>query len=226
MNGLATVLSGLIQFITGVFSGNWAQAWEGIKSVFSGAWDALTSIVKGVINGIIGIINGAIAGLNSIKIPDWVPVVGGKGVNIPQLPTFARGTARTPSTFIAGEKGPELITNAPGMTVYTAERTQKILESSNRAAAAVKSAPAAMQVGGGGGNAAAEVRTAPEVTRNPGRGGGTQNITVNNSPTIIVQGDKPDDLDQKLEENNQKLIREFREIQRQEAEDERRMVYE
>ena len=226
VNGLATVLSGLIQFITGVFSGNWGQAWEGIKSVFSGAWDALTSIVKGVINGIIGIINGAIAGLNSIKIPDWVPVVGGKGVNIPQLPTFARGTARTPSTFIAGEKGPELITNAPGMTVYTAERTQKILETSNRAAAAVKAAPAAVQVGGYGGNPVAEVKTAPEVTRNPGRGGGTQNITVNNSPTIVVNGDKPDDLEQKLEANNQKLIREIREMQRQDAEDERRAVYE
>lgn len=226
VNGLATVLSGLIQFITGVFSGNWGQAWEGIKSVFSGAWDALTSIVKGVINNIIGIINGAIAGLNSIKIPDWVPVVGGKGVNIPQLPTFARGTARTPSTFIAGEKGPELITNAPGMTVYTAERTQKILETSNRAAAAVKAAPAAVQVGGYGGNHVAEVKTAPEVTRNPGRGGGTQNITVNNSPTIVVNGDKPDDLEQKLEANNQKLIREIREMQRQDAEDERRAVYE
>ena len=226
VNGLATVLSGLIQFITGVFSGNWGQAWEGIKSVFSGAWDALTSIVKGVINNIIGIINGAIAGINSIKIPDWVPVVGGKGVNIPQLPTFARGTARTPSTFIAGEKGPELITNAPGMTVYTAERTQKILETSNRAAAAVQAAPAAVQVGGYGGNPVAEVKTAPEVTRNPGRGGGTQNLTVNNSPTIIVQGDKPDDLEQKLEANNQKLIREIREMQRQDAEDERRVVYE
>ena len=226
VNGLATVLSGLIQFITGVFSGNWGQAWEGIKSVFSGAWDALTSIVKGVINNIIGIINGAIAGLNSIKIPDWVPVVGGKGVNIPTIPTFARGTTRTPGTFIAGEKGPELITNAPGMTVYTAERTQKILETSNRAAAAVQAAPAAVQVGGYGGNPVAEVKTAPEVTRNPGRGGGTQNLTVNNSPTIIVQGDKPDDLDQKLEANNQKLIREIREMQRQDAEDERRAVYE
>ena len=226
VNGLATVLSGLIQFITGVFSGNWGQAWEGIKSVFSGAWDALTSIVKGVINNIIGIINGAIAGLNSIKIPDWVPVVGGKGVNIPQLPTFARGTTNTPSTFIAGEKGPELVTNAPGMTVYTAERTQKILETSNRAAAAVKAAPAAVQVGGYGGNPVAEVKTAPEVTRNPGRGGGTQNITVNNSPTIVVNGDKPDDLEQKLEANNQKLIREIREMQRQDAEDERRAVYE
>ena len=226
VSGLASVLSGLIQFITGVFSGNWAQAWEGIKNVFSGVWDSLTSIAKGVINGIIGVINGAISGLNKIKIPDWVPVVGGKGVNIPTIPTFARGTTRTPGTFIAGEKGPELITNAPGMTVYTAERTQKILETSNRAAAAVKSAPAAMQVGGGGGNAAAEVRTAPEVTRNPGRGGGTQNITVNNSPTIVVNGDKPDDLEQKLEANNQKLIREIREMQRQDEEDERRAVYE
>ncbi len=226
VNGLASVLSGLIQFITGVFSGNWAQAWEGIKNVFSGVWDSLTSIAKGVINGIIGVINGAISGLNKIKIPDWVPVVGGKGVNIPTIPTFARGTTRTPGTFIAGEKGPELITNAPGMTVYTAERTQKILETSNRAAAAAKAAPAATQVGSYGGNPVAEVKTAPEVTRNPGRGGGTQNLTVNNSPTIIVQGDKPDDLDQKLEANNQKLIREIREMQRQEVEDERRAVYE
>lgn len=226
VSGLASVLSGLIQFITGVFSGNWAQAWEGIKSVFSGVWEALTGIAKGVINGIINVINGAISGLNSIKIPDWVPVVGGKGVNIPTIPTFARGTARTPSTFIAGEKGPELITNAPGMTVYTAERTQKILETSNRAAAAVKAAPAAVQVGGYGGNPVAEVKTAPEVTRNPSSGGGTQNITVNNSPTIVVNGDKPDDLEQKLEANNQKLIREIREMQRQDAEDERRVVYE
>lgn len=170
-------------------------------------------------------INGAISGLNSIKIPDWMPVVGGKGVNIPTIPTFAGGTSNTPGTFIAGEKGPELITNAPGMTVYTAERTRQILENGNRAAAAVKAAPAATQVNSYEGNHAAEVRTAPEVTRNPS-GGGTQNLTINNSPTIIVQGDKPDDLEQKLEENNQKLLQQVREMQRQDAEDERRAVYE
>ena len=136
----------------------------------------------------------------------------------------AGGTSSTPSTFIAGEKGPELITNAPGMTVYTAERTRQILENSNRAAAAVKSAPAVTQVNAG--NPAAEVRTAPEVTRNPSGGGGTQNLTITNSPTIVVQGDKPDDLDRKLEENNRKLIQDIREMQRQDAEDERRTVYE
>ena len=51
-------------------------------------------------------------------------------------------------------------------------------------------------------------------------------MTINNSPTIIVQGDKPDDLEQKLEANNQKLIQQVREMQRQDAEDERRAVYE
>lgn len=297
VNGLATVLSGLIQFITGVFSGNWAQAWEGIKSVFSGVWESLNGIAKGVVNGIIGVINGAISGLNSIKIPDWVPVIGGKGVNIPTIPTFAGGTTRTPSTFIAGEKGPELITNAPGMTVYTAERTRQILENSNqaasvannygkdtttatapevphtpgrakkalensnRAAAAVnryggraaagttlevpytagkakkiletgnraasvaKAATEITNISNYGGKLETEVKAPPEVTRNPS-GGGTQNLTINNSPTIIVQGDKPDDLERKLEENNQKLIQQVREMQRQDAEDERRTVYE
>lgn len=226
VNGLASVLSGLIQFITGVFSGNWAQAWEGIKNVFSGVWESLTSIAKGVVNSIINVINGAISGLNSIKIPDWVPVVGGKGVNIPKIPTFAGGTSNTPNTFIAGEKGPELITNAPGMTVYNADRTRKILETSNRAASAVREAPAATRESVYGGNPVTEIKAPPEVTRNPSSGGGTQNLTVNNSPTIIVQGDKPDDLDQKLEENNRKLIQEIREMQRQDAEDERRTVYE
>lgn len=225
VNGLASVLSGLIQFITGVFSGNWAQAWEGIKSVFSGIWESLTGIAKGVVNGIINVINGAISGLNSIKIPDWVPVVGGKGINIPKIPTFAGGTGRTPRTFIAGEKGPELITNAPGMTVYTAGQTQKILETSNRAASAVNAARTVTNISNYGGNPIPEPKKPPEVTRNPS-GGSTQNLTINNSPTIIVQGDKPGDLEQKLEENNQKLIRDFQEIQRQQAEAERRSDYE
>lgn len=225
VNGLASVLSGLIQFITGVFSGNWAQAWEGIKSVFSGVWESLTGIAKGVVNGIINVINGAISGLNSIKIPDWVPVVGGKGINIPKIPTFAGGTGRTPRTFIAGEKGPELITNAPGMTVYTAGQTQKILETSNHAASAVNAARTVTNISNYGGSPIPEPKKPPEVTRNPS-GGSTQNLTINNSPTIIVQGDKPGDLDQKLEENNQKLIRDFQEIQRQQAEAERRSDYE
>lgn len=238
IQAVTQIFSGLIQFITGVFSGNWSQAWNGIKTIFQGAWDGLTSIVKGVINGIIGIINGAISALNSIKIPDWVPGVGGKGINIPTLPTFAKGTRSTPDTFIAGEEGPELITNAPGRVVYTAAQTQQIMERSQQAAASVAAMPETQKVTM---NTAAQVpqvqkfysetpetvetNKAPEVIQTAGSGGG-YNVTVNNNPTIVVNGDTPGDLEEKLEQNNQKLLREFEEITRQKNEDERRSEYE
>ena len=134
IQAVTQVLSGLIQFIQGVFTGNWSMAWEGIKTVFQGIWDGITAIAKGAVNGIIGIINGVISALNSIKLPDWVPGVGGKNLNIPTIPAFAGGTKRTPDTFIAGENGPELITNAPGRTVYTAEQTREILRVQNAVA--------------------------------------------------------------------------------------------
>ena len=37
---------GLIQFITGIFSGDWSSAWQGICDVFAGYWDYLKAIVK------------------------------------------------------------------------------------------------------------------------------------------------------------------------------------
>lgn len=59
--------------------------WGGIKSVFSSATSALVGIVKTPINWIIDAINVFIRGLNKIKVPDWVPGVGGKGINIKEI---------------------------------------------------------------------------------------------------------------------------------------------
>ena len=70
-----------------------------------------------------------------------------------------------------------------------------------------------------------EANKAPEVVQTAGSGGG-YNVTVNNNPTIVVNGDTPGDLEEKLEQNNQKLLREFEEITRQKNEDERRSEYE
>jgi hypothetical protein len=70
-----------------------------------------------------------------------------------------------------------------------------------------------------------ETNKAPEVVQTAGSGGG-YNVTVNNNPTIVVNGDTPGDLEEKLEQNNQKLLREFEEITRQKNEDERRSEYE
>lgn len=85
------IFKGIIDFITGVFSGNWKKAWQGIKDIFSNIISGLGNIIKAPINFIISTINGFIRGLNKVKIPDWVPGVGGKGINIPQIPQLAKG---------------------------------------------------------------------------------------------------------------------------------------
>ena len=112
---LQGVFDGLIQFITGVFTGNWSSAWEGVKSIFSNAFSALVELCKIPINAVIGVINGAISGINSIlgsvtTIPEWVPVVGGQSfsMQLPTIPMLAKG-GFTDGVSIAGEAGTEAV---------------------------------------------------------------------------------------------------------------------
>lgn len=88
---IMNALSGLIDFITGVFSGNWEKAWRGITEMVSNIFGAVVEYVKIPVNVIIDLLNNAIKGINMIKIPDWVPNVGGKGINIPLIPKLAKG---------------------------------------------------------------------------------------------------------------------------------------
>lgn len=94
ITGVKTIFEGVITFITGVFSGNWRQAWEGVRSIFTGIFDTLGALFKAPINAVITLINKAIAGINglNITIPDWVPGLGGKtfGLNIPEIPMLAQ----------------------------------------------------------------------------------------------------------------------------------------
>lgn len=223
VQGVMQVFQGLITFITGVFTGNWRQAWDGIKSIFSGIWEAIKSVAKGAVNGIISIINGIIGGLNKLKIPDWVPGLGGKGINIPLIPMLAKGSRNTPDTFIAGEAGPELITNAPGRTVFTAAQTKDIMAAQGAASAAA----AAPTVGGAGVQTASAVNTAPTVAAGAGvtNNDRTNHVEIHNSPTIVVNGDQPGDLEAKLEENNQKLLKQVENLLDDKADKEERQRY-
>jgi hypothetical protein len=91
INMVKGVFSGIIQFIKGVFMGDWKSAWEGVKNIFSSIATGIGNIFKSPINFIIDLINNFIKGVNKIEIPDWVPAVGGKGINIPLIPKLARG---------------------------------------------------------------------------------------------------------------------------------------
>lgn len=104
------IFGGIIDFLVGVFTGNWSKAWSGIKDVFKNIIDGLVGIFKLPINLIIDSINSFIAGINKVKIPDWVPAVGGKGINIPKIPKLARGgVVDSPTIVEVGEAGKEAV---------------------------------------------------------------------------------------------------------------------
>nr|WP_317412138.1 phage tail tape measure protein [uncultured Solibaculum sp.] len=85
------IFQGIIDFVKNVFTGNWEGAWNAVKDIFGNVWEAIKNVFKAPINWIIDGINGFLGGINSIKIPDWVPIVGGKGFNIPLIPRLQKG---------------------------------------------------------------------------------------------------------------------------------------
>ena len=210
VNNVMQIFQGLIDFITGVFTGNWSQAWEGVKSIFSGIFGGLGEIFKAPFRVIVSAINTVIGGLNKLKVPDWVPGIGGKGINIPLIPAFAKGTDDTPDSFIAGEDGPELITNAPHRAVYTAAQTESIM-SAQKAAAKATEAP--------------EMATPAPEMKPTGGSGGSKTVVINQTNTITINGDKPDGLEETLKKNNEELLQQVDEKLNGE-DDERRTRYE
>ena len=123
VDGVITSFKGIIEFITGVFTGDWEKAWQGIQDFFRGIFEAFEGIVKAPINAVIDIINGLISGItaginaviravNSISfdLPGWL---GGGHVGFdlqeltaPQIPKLAQGgyvKANTPQLALIGD---------------------------------------------------------------------------------------------------------------------------
>lgn len=105
-NSVKDILKGIVDFVVGVFTGDWTKAWEGVKEIFKGIWNGIVSIIEAAINFIIDGINLLISALNTIhfEIPDWVPIIGGKsfGISIPlvsqvALPRLAEGAVIPPN---------------------------------------------------------------------------------------------------------------------------------
>lgn len=104
------ILKGIINFVTGVFTGNWKKAWQGVGDIFTAIFNGLKNAFKIPINWIIDGINSFISGINRIKIPSWVPVVGGKGFSIGKIPRLAQGGIIDRATLaVVGESGREAV---------------------------------------------------------------------------------------------------------------------
>jgi phage-related protein len=83
IHSFTDILTGLLKFLQGTFTGDWDKAWDGIKQLFSGAWLGIQTAFEPIINGIIEKINKAIElmskipllgkGLKDVKISELTP---------------------------------------------------------------------------------------------------------------------------------------------------------
>lgn len=119
IGGIIKTFGGLIDFITGVFSGDWNKAWQGICNFFSGIWNTIWGVIKGVINLIIDGINMLWTGIyNAVKgIVDAIGGVAGAigdlfgqdwhfsmPENPPLIPKLAKGgLAYAPTLAMVGD---------------------------------------------------------------------------------------------------------------------------
>ena len=82
-NGIKSAFSSVGDFFKNVFNG--------AKNIIENIWKSVTDIVKAPVNFLIRGLNKFIDTVNKIEIPDWVPGVGGKGINLPRIQELKRG---------------------------------------------------------------------------------------------------------------------------------------
>lgn len=125
------IKTNVIDKIAGFFSGLWdgiqtglSNMINGLKNIFSG----IGNVFKIPINGIIDLINKVLQSLNrTVKVPDWVPGLGGKGVNFPTIPRLARGGVIDQATMaIIGESGSEAVMPLENNTEWIDKLAAKI----------------------------------------------------------------------------------------------------
>lgn len=68
---VADTLSGIIDFLVGVFTGDWELAWQEIKEIADGAWSLIKDIVTGTWDAIKAVTKGALSIIKSIINVTW-----------------------------------------------------------------------------------------------------------------------------------------------------------
>lgn len=109
VDGMKQTFSGLIDFITGVFTGDWSKAWEGVKDIFKGIFNAVVSLLEDAMNFIVEGINRVLEGINDVV--EAVGDVVGMELSVPtmkriSLPRLAQGgfvKANTPQLAMIGD---------------------------------------------------------------------------------------------------------------------------
>lgn len=96
IESLTGIFNGLLDFIDGVFSGNWDKAWNGILEIFKNVLNLIPNAVEFIINGAIGMINGLFDGIN------WA--IEWAGLEIPHIPEVTLPRFRAGIDYVPSDK--------------------------------------------------------------------------------------------------------------------------
>lgn len=108
------VFQGIIDFIVGVFTGNWEQAWNGIKNTFTGIIDTIKSAWQGLKDLLAKPIKAVV---NFFKGGDAADAVGNNATGT----RYYKGGV----TWV-GEHGPEMVNLPSGSKILTNSESQKV----------------------------------------------------------------------------------------------------
>lgn len=63
LSNVIQVLRGVIEFVVGIFAGDWETAWNGIKDIVAGTFGAIWAVLEGGVKVIWGIVQGLVEGI-------------------------------------------------------------------------------------------------------------------------------------------------------------------
>jgi len=100
-----TVFNGIKDTVMAVFSG----IYNSIRTTMGFIADVITAPFKAAFKAVAWLWNNTIGKL-SFRVPGWVPGIGGKGFDVPDIPMLAQGGIVTsPTLAMIGEAGPEAV---------------------------------------------------------------------------------------------------------------------
>lgn len=104
VNFFVSKFNGLLEFVHNAankIKEFFVTAFTFVRDKLASIFGTLVGIIKSPINAIIGAINGVLSSLNKLKIPDWVPVIGGASPNFKMIPQLNVGTNYVPEDQLA-----------------------------------------------------------------------------------------------------------------------------
>ena len=129
---LIDAFGGLATFLAGAFSGNWDQAWSGIRTMLKSSINGIIGLLNALLQSVVGAVNGVVRALNALRFtfPEWVPLFGGKQfklslnqAKLPQIPYLAKGAvlpANKPFLAMVGDQKHGTNVEAPLATIQEA----------------------------------------------------------------------------------------------------------